>query len=118
MITVIGEVIKGWDEGIATMRRRERAVFTIPPQLAYGEIGSPPMVPPNSTLVFDVELISWYPIRDISGDGGIMKKIIREGDGWATPNDADEVLGNFTLLDFIVETSYILLQEKHMKHKN
>lgn len=76
------------------MRKGERAVFTIPPDLAYGEAGSPPMVPPNSTLIFDVELISWNPIRDITGDGGILKKITREGDGWATPNDADEVLGN------------------------
>lgn len=89
-----GEVIKGCDEGISTMRKGERAVFTIPPDLAYGEAGSPPMVPPNSTLIFDVELISWNPIRDITGDGGILKKITREGDGWATPNDADEVLGN------------------------
>ncbi|CAI9761199.1 unnamed protein product [Fraxinus pennsylvanica] len=86
------EVIEGCDEGIATMRKSERAVFTIPPDLAYGEAGSPPMVPPNSTLIFDVELILWNPIRDITGDGGILKKITREGDGWATPNDADEVL--------------------------
>lgn len=90
-----GEVIKGWDEGIATMRKCERAVFTIPPELGYGECGSPPLVPPNSTLVFDVELISWYPIRDVCGDGGIIKKIIREGEGWATPNEADEVFGIF-----------------------
>ncbi|KAL7134272.1 hypothetical protein ABFS83_11G015500 [Erythranthe nasuta] len=86
-----GEVIKGWDEGIATMRKNERAVFTIPPELGYSEIGSPPLIPPNSTLVFDVQLISWYPIRDISGDSGIIKKIISEGKGWATPNETDEV---------------------------
>lgn len=88
-----GEVIKGWDEGIGTMRKGERAVFTIPPALAYGETGSPPLVPPNSTLVFDVELISWCPIRDVCGDGGVVKKIVREGEGWATPNEEDEVFG-------------------------
>ncbi|KAJ6332214.1 hypothetical protein OIU76_010576 [Salix suchowensis] len=87
-----GEVIKGWDEGVATMKSGERAVFTVPPNLAYGEAGSPPLIPPNATLVFDIEMLSWISIRDLTGDGGILKKIIMEGEGWATPRDGDEVL--------------------------
>ncbi|KAI5662853.1 hypothetical protein M9H77_22176 [Catharanthus roseus] len=86
------EVIKGWDEGIATMKMGERSMFTVPPDLAYGEDGSPPLIPPKATLIFDIELLSWYSIRDITGDGGILKKIMKEGQGWATPKADDEVL--------------------------
>ncbi|KAJ8760057.1 hypothetical protein K2173_010913 [Erythroxylum novogranatense] len=87
-----GEVIKGWDEGIVTMKKGERAIFTVPPNLAYGKAGSPHMIPPNATLVFDIELISWSSIRDLTGDGGLLKKIIKDGEGWASPRDGDKVL--------------------------
>eukprot|EP00262_Sarcandra_glabra_P003861 TRINITY_DN1468_c1_g1_i2.p1 TRINITY_DN1468_c1_g1~~TRINITY_DN1468_c1_g1_i2.p1 ORF type:complete len:535 (-),score=113.95 TRINITY_DN1468_c1_g1_i2:167-1771(-) len=87
-----GEVIKGWEDGIATMKKGERAIFTIPPNLAYGEVGSPPFIPPNSTLTYDVEMLSWRTIRDLSSDGGILKKTVRDGEGWAYPKEADEVI--------------------------
>jgi len=78
------------------MKKGERAIFKIPPNLAYGEEGSPPLVPPNATLIYEIEMLSWSTIRDLTGDGRIMKKLIREGEGWATPREDDEVLGNNT----------------------
>lgn len=54
-----GQVIRGWDIGVASMCRGERALFTIAPEYAYGEAGAGATIPPNATLKFDVELIDF-----------------------------------------------------------
>ena len=53
----IGQVIQGWDEGIALLKEGDKARFVIPSYLGYGERGAGGVIPPNATLVFDVELI-------------------------------------------------------------
>jgi FKBP-type peptidyl-prolyl cis-trans isomerase len=58
-IVGIGQVIKGWDEGITQLKKGQKAVLTCPPDYAYGARGVPGVIPPNSTLVFEVELIDF-----------------------------------------------------------
>ncbi|XP_045513575.1 peptidyl-prolyl cis-trans isomerase Fkbp12-like [Pieris brassicae] len=52
-----GDVIKGWDHGIPKMSVGERASLTCSPDFAYGSRGHPGVIPPNATLIFDVELL-------------------------------------------------------------
>jgi FK506-binding protein 4/5 len=87
-----GNVIKGWDIGIATMKRGEQSKFTIRSEYAYGEHGSGDKIGPNATLVFDVELFDFHG-EDISReeDNSILKRTLKIGEGYSTPNEGSRV---------------------------
>lgn len=86
------EVIKGWDQGIASMAKGELAVFTIRSDYGYGDVGSPPKIPGGATLIFEVELFD-FEGEDISKDRNksIIKRILSSGEGYDHPNDGGSV---------------------------
>jgi len=87
-----GEVIKGWDIGVASMRTGEVSTFYIKAHYGYGSAGSPPKIPGEATLVFEIELFDFHG-EDISKDKdmGIVKRIKTAGEGYDQPNDGSQV---------------------------
>jgi FK506-binding protein 4/5 len=92
-LIIIGEVVSGLEYGIITMKKEEIALFTLSPELGYGVAGRHGVVPPNSVVQFEVELVSWIIVVDVSKDGGIIKKIMEKGGRIEQPGDLDQVLG-------------------------
>lgn len=86
-----GKVIKGWDIVGKTMTKGEKARVTLKPEYGYGPQGSPPKIPGNATLVFEMELIGWHSKRDVYADGNVMKTEIASGEGWERPGKLAEV---------------------------
>uniref|UniRef100_A0A671VQE1 peptidylprolyl isomerase n=2 Tax=Sparus aurata TaxID=8175 RepID=A0A671VQE1_SPAAU len=87
-----GQVIKAWDIGVATMKVGELSQFICKPEYSYGSAGSPPKIPPNATLVFEVELFDFRG-EDITEDEdeGIIRRIITKGQGYSKPNEGASV---------------------------
>jgi len=86
------EVIKGWDLGVSTMVVGEVATFTIKAHYGYGSAGSPPKIPGDATLVFEIELFDFHG-EDISKDKDmtIVKRTKTAGEGYDQPNDGSQV---------------------------
>lgn len=85
-----GKVIKGWDVVGKTMAKGEKAKVTLKPEYAYGAAGSPPKIPENATLVFEMELVSWQSKRDVFADGTVIKTELEPGQGWERPGKLAE----------------------------
>ena len=93
-----GQVIRGWDEGVATMRLGERSTLTLTSDYAYGARGHPPTIPADASLIFDVELLRWKSVNDLSGDGGVIKTLVSEGEGYDRPGLEDEVRVSYVVM--------------------
>lgn len=83
-----GNVIKAWDIGVASMKRGELAVLLCKSEYAYGKSGSGSKIPPDATLVFEVELFDWKG-EDVSEkkDGGVVRSQLKKGEGYLMPKE-------------------------------
>ncbi|XP_026162482.1 peptidyl-prolyl cis-trans isomerase FKBP5 [Mastacembelus armatus] len=85
-----GQILKAWDIGVLSMQRGELCMFLCKPEYAYGPAGNPDKIPPNSLVVFEMELLK-FEGEMLTDDGGIIRRIKVKGDGYTNPNDGSSV---------------------------
>ncbi|KAF1391746.1 hypothetical protein PFLUV_G00045280 [Perca fluviatilis] len=85
-----GQVLKAWDIAVLSMQRGEVCMFLCKPEYAYGSAGNPNKIPPNSSVVFEMELLK-FEGEILTDDSGIMRRIKVKGDGYTNPNDGASV---------------------------
>ena len=74
------------------MKKGEKVLLTVKPQYGFGEKGEG-AIPPNATLSIDLQLVSWKTVTEITNDKKVLKKILKEGEGYEKPNDGAVVKG-------------------------
>lgn len=115
VLHLLGQLVPGLDQAIVTMRKGERALFTIPPELGYG-VAVNDCVPPNSFIEFEVELVSWITVVDVCKDGGIIKKILEKGEQMGPPGELDEVRGTSSFTHGLLSCICCFLCRRMMCH--
>lgn len=108
-----GQVIKGWDKGVATMRIGEKAILKCSSDYGYGAAGSPPKIPANATLLFEVELFAWSREVDISAqkDKSLMKDVLKDGVEFENPAFESSVT-----MDLLIYLGHFDPEDKEKKH--
>ena len=108
-----GQVIKGWDKGVATMRIGEKAILKCSPEYGYGVSGSPPKIPANATLLFEVELFAWSREVDISPqkDKSLMMDVLKDGVEFENP-----AFESSLTMDLLIYVGKFDPEDKEKKH--
>ncbi|XP_077384949.1 peptidyl-prolyl cis-trans isomerase FKBP5 [Festucalex cinctus] len=82
-----GQVLKAWDMGVLSMQRGEVCTLLCKPEYAYGAAGNPDKIPPNSSVLFEIELLKFELGEMLTDDGGIVRRIKVKGDSYLNPNE-------------------------------
>ncbi|XP_049589307.1 peptidyl-prolyl cis-trans isomerase FKBP5 [Syngnathus scovelli] len=81
------QVLKAWDIGVLSMQRGEACTLLCKPEYAYGSAGNPDKIPPNSSVLFEIELLKFDFGETLTDDGGLIRRIKVKGDSYLNPND-------------------------------